>query len=230
MKRHIVIGLLLLSVALPLIAFGAGETLVTPGTDVRALGPQPEPPDMPPAVSQQGYKFSLIRVAPFSGTNPFDYQSVRSGVTSTRTATVVGRGSDPVTGPDPKPGSVNTCTPGSLLLITGTPFIPPGDAYIDINPGSNAITFRDTGAAGANTALVVSIPVIDLTRFAPGPGWLAVNPALPQTYNAGVPPQTFILQRSDSDDYYLLTISFIGTSTLVITNAGGDCCGPGGCP
>lgn len=227
MKQISIIVLLLVLIAPPLVVATAGEPLATAETDVRALGPQPEPPDMPAAVSERTFKFSLIRIAPFSGTNPFDYQSVRSDVTSARSAS--GGGSND-NGEEPGPTPINTCTPGTLILTTNTPFIPPAEAYIDINPASNLISFRDSGAAGTDTALIVSIPTIDLTRFSSGPGWQAISPALPQTYPAGAPPQTFVLRRSDSGDYYRLTISFIGTSTLVITNASGDCCGAGGCP
>lgn len=223
MQRIFTVFVLLVLIAMPLFALGAGSIVSGSDADVRALSPQPEPPDLPAAVSDRVSIFTLIRIAPFSGTNPFDFQRLRHDVVSARSVTGDGSGSG-------GSGSANTCTPGVLLLTTTMPVVPPAEAYIDINPISNTLSIRESGAVGADTALIVSIPVIDFTRFSPGSGWQAISPALPQDYQAGAPPQTFVLQRTNSGDFYRLTISFIGTSTLVINSAGGDCCGQGGCP
>lgn len=183
------------------------ETLVTPLDDgATALGPQPEPPDQP-ATAEHRTRFTLIRVAPFSGVNPFDYRDLRR--------TFAGEG---------------ICTPGSLATTSIFPVIPPATAFIDIDATTNSLAVRGSGAAGADTALVVSLPAVDTTRFTTGAGWQAVTPSLPHDYPAGSPAVTFVLRHTDSGDHYRVIVGFLGTSTLAITSASGQCCGTGGCP
>jgi hypothetical protein len=197
--------------------------------------PRSQRPDYPRLSSQPGggnaggsgigtlrsYTFSLIRVAPFRGVNPFEHQSVRREITLALKPT------------PPQPdqnggGLINTCTPGQLATLTALPFISFAAAYIDIDPASMSLSLRNS--ATVNTALTVTLPSMDTTRFAIGSGWQAVIPALPLNFAAGVPAQTFIVKRGDSGDFYRLTLGFIGTSQIIITEASGECCGPGGCP
>ena len=184
-------------------------------------GAAPATADVPqPAAPSR--TFTLLRVTPFSGTNPFDLRGLRSDVTAART---------PGGGTPPGPGPGGSCTVGALMLIGPLPVVPPGNAFVDVNPGSGTLSVRDSGAASANTALVMALPTMDMTRFSVGPvGWQAVSPALPRDYNAGAPPQTFIVRQISSGDAYRFTISFIGTSTLAVTGASAECCGTGGCP
>jgi len=163
-------------------------------------------------------QFTLIRVAPFSGVNPFDFQDVRAAIESTRSG-----GS----GPTPPPGGTS-CTVGPLLVTTGFPLFPQGDAYVDINPASNTLSIRETGAPAPDTALVISKPDTINTRFVPGTGWQAVSPPLPQNFING--PVDFVLRRQDSGDFYALRIGFIPGSFLHLSSASGNCCGQGGCP
>lgn len=163
-------------------------------------------------------QFTLIRVAPFRGVNPFDFQDVRAAIVATRS-----KGG----GPTPPPGGTS-CTVGPLLVTTGFPLFPQGDAFADVNASSNTLTIRDSGAPGPDTALVISKPDTINTRFVPGNGWQAVSPPLPQNFING--PVDFVLRRQDSGDFYALRIGFIPGSFLDLRSASGNCCGQGGCP
>jgi hypothetical protein len=169
----------------------------------------------PPSAASAGPErtYTLIRVAPITGTNPFGFQSLRDDITG---------GSGP---------SVGRCKPGALALTSALPLVTGGNVFVDVDPSGGTLRLRDGGGSTANSALVISLPAMDTTRFAVGSGgWQAVNPALPRTYAAGAPPQSFVVRQTASGDAYRLTIGFLGTSSLRISTASGQCCGSGGCP
>lgn len=174
------------------------------------------PPPATTAPAGENVRFILLRVAPFTGFNPFDARSVRDGVTAAKT---------------PSGGTVNACVLGPLTLTTPLNVISFGAIHIDVSPAAGSLILRSSGGTLPDTALTMTLPALDQTRFAVGsPGWQAVSPALPQQYPAGAPAQTFRLRRLDSGDHYRLTIGFLGTSQIIVTSASGECCGPGGCP
>jgi hypothetical protein len=165
------------------------------------------------ASTDTGRTFTLIRVAPITGTNPFGFQSLRDDITG---------GSAP---------SVGRCKPGPLLLTSALPLVTGGNVFVDVDPSAGTLRIRDGGGSTANSALVISLPAMDTTRFAIGSsGWTAVSPALPRTFSAGAPPQSFVVRQTASGDAYRLTIGFLGTSSLRISTASGQCCGTGSCP
>jgi hypothetical protein len=153
-----------------------------------------------------GTTFILLRVAPFNGTNPFDFLSVRSDVEAARTPGTSPLGSTLPRSTPPGPGPINACTPGPLVLASALPLVPAADAQIDVAPATRVLRILDGGATAGNTALVASLPAMDMTRFTAGPGFAAVSPGLPADFPAGAPPQTFVLRRSDSGDFYRLSI------------------------
>jgi len=172
-------------------------------------------PGVTPA-SATNTEFTLLRVAPFSGVNPFNYRSVRLAVEAAQTP-----------GASPGPGGGNLCTPGPLST-NGFPLIAFPNGYLDVDASANSMTARDTGSASNHTALAVSKPNTVDTTFTTGPGWQAVTPSLPVTYTAG--SVSFILRRADSGDYYSLQVTIQPGSMAHLTTPVGTCCGQGGCP
>jgi hypothetical protein len=190
----------------------AGTAVAPPGAGTAALGPQPEPPDEPAARAGSSTisKFTLIRVAPFSGINPFDPQSLRQEITGASTP--------------------NSCIPGPLVPIsTLVDIIPPNSAQIDIDPTSKVLSVRKSIIPTADTALATSYLNLNSTHFSTGPvGWQAISPLLPQNYPDGT--QAFVVKRIDSGDFYRLTVTFQAAGILTIYSVSGQCCGQGGCP
>lgn len=174
-------------------------------------------PTVSAAAGGPRYRFSLIRVAPYSGVNAFEFRNLRSAIEAARTGTTGGT-------------TTGGCNPGPLTLVTNLPVVSFAGVYFDATAAVMTLAVRGAGSAGADTPLVATLPALDTTRFTAGPGWLAISPALPRDYAAGAPSQTFVLRRLDSGDSYRFTVGFLGTSQIVVTSASGECCGPGGCP
>ena len=170
--------------------------------------------ELPAAASQPGgpsspssTNFSLIRVAPFSGTNPFDYRNLRRAF--------AGEG---------------ICTPGPLSPPGNLPLLTSSTTFIDVDANTNNLSVRDSGSAAPDTALIITLPAVDTKVFTAGSGWQAVTPSPPGTYGAGPHTVNFVLKRSDSGDFFRLSLGFFSDSMLRINSASGSCCGQGGCP
>jgi hypothetical protein len=155
-------------------------------------------------------RFTLIRVAPFSGIDPFDPQSLRHNLAGA--------------------GKANSCAPGSLVTMnTLVDVIPPNSAYVDVDPASKIITVRNSGTATTDTVLTATYHAPNSADFSLATtGWQAINPALPQNYSTST--RSFVVKRADSGDFYRLAVTFQTLGILQVYTVSGECCGTGGCP